>query len=440
MKSDIEIARSIELERIEKIAEKAGVPVESINNYGKNIAKVNEKLIDEEKIKKIMMVIPQMIDDSVPIGPDDSCNVEVQRFGDATVPEFEIPYHTEIMERFDGIDMDAAGRVAGNGFYYLVGDIARLHEGIIAYARDFMIGKGFTYCIPPFMIRSSVVTGVMSFAEMENMMYKIEGEDLYLIGTSEHSMIGRYIDQMIDEETLPQTLTSYSPCFRKEKGAHGIEERGVYRIHQFEKQEMIVICKPEDSMMWFDKLWKNAPTAIEMEHYGFVHAHNDHFRDGLTAIEAFKRCHATFAGFHGYPRKWLENEFYLTEYCANRLGYWYFITGACIPELTDTAYNIITLDMENRGWARAYWPYDLKLRLKNEEGSYIIPLDADNREWLPDNPFTIDLRVDARGVPAGEYDVSIGLFEGERPIKLAIKETALDEGFYTIGRTAVRTV
>ena len=203
-----------------------------------------------------MMVIPQMIDDSVPIGPDDSCNVEVQRFGDATVPEFEIPYHTEIMERFDGIDMDAAGRVAGNGFYYLVGDIARLHEGIIAYARDFMIGKGFTYCIPPFMIRSSVVTGVMSFAEMENMMYKIEGEDLYLIGTSEHSMIGRYIDQMIDEETLPQTLTSYSPCFRKEKGAHGIEERGVYRIHQFEKQEMIVICKPEESMEWYDKMWK----------------------------------------------------------------------------------------------------------------------------------------------------------------------------------------
>ena len=190
----------------------------------------------------------------------------------------------------------------------------------------------------------------------------------------------------------------------------------------------------------FDRLWKNAPTAIEMEHYGFVHAHNDHFRDGLTAIEAFKRCHATFAGFHGYPRKWLENEFYLTEYCANRLGYWYFITGACIPELTDTAYNTITLDMENRGWARAYWPFDLKLRLKNEEGSYIIPLDAENREWLPDTPFTLDLRVDARGVPAGEYDVAVGLFEGERPVKLAIKETALDEGFYTIGRTAVRTV
>ena len=237
--------------------EEANALKEQVKKNAARLAELEEKETAlAEEIKKIMMVIPQMIDDSVPIGPDDSCNVEVQRFGDATVPEFEIPYHTEIMERFDGIDMDAAGRVAGNGFYYLVGDIARLHEGIIAYARDFMIGKGFTYCIPPFMIRSSVVTGVMSFAEMENMMYKIEGEDLYLIGTSEHSMIGRYIAQMIDEETLPQTLTSYSPCFRKEKGAHGIEERGVYRIHQFEKQEMIVICKPEESMEWYDKMWK----------------------------------------------------------------------------------------------------------------------------------------------------------------------------------------
>ena len=211
----------------------------------------------EEEIKKIMMVIPQMIDSSVPIGKDDSENVEITRYGEPVVPDFEIPYHTEIMEAFNGIDLDAARRVAGNGFYYLMGDIARLHSAVIAYARDFMINRGFTYCVPPFMIRSDVVTGVMSFAEMESMMYKIEGEDLYLIGTSEHSMIGKFIDQIIPEEKLPQTLTSYSPCFRKEKGAHGIEERGVYRIHQFEKQEMIVICKPEDSMMWFDKLWQN---------------------------------------------------------------------------------------------------------------------------------------------------------------------------------------
>ena len=211
-----------------------------------------------ERIKTIMMTIPNMIDPSVPIGPDDSCNVEVQRFGEPVVPDFDIPYHTEIMESFDGIDMDAAGRVSGNGFYYLMGDIARLHSAVTAYARDFMIGKGFTYCIPPFMIRSNVVTGVMSFAEMDAMMYKIEGEDLYLIGTSEHSMIGKFIDQMIPESKLPQTLTSYSPCFRKEKGAHGIEERGVYRIHQFEKQEMIVVCKPEESMDWYNKLWKNS--------------------------------------------------------------------------------------------------------------------------------------------------------------------------------------
>ena len=211
----------------------------------------------EEKIKKIMMVIPNIIDPSVPIGKDDSENVEIQKFGDPMVPDFEIPYHTEIMERFDGIDMDAAGRVAGNGFYYLMGDIARIHSAVLAYARDFMINRGFTYCIPPFMIRSNVVTGVMSFAEMESMMYKIEGEDLYLIGTSEHSMIGKFIDTITPESELPKTLTSYSPCFRKEKGAHGIEERGVYRIHQFEKQEMIVVCKPEDSMMWYDKLWQN---------------------------------------------------------------------------------------------------------------------------------------------------------------------------------------
>ena len=211
----------------------------------------------EEEIRKRMMVIPNIIDPSVPIGKDDSENVEIKRYGEPAVPDFEIPYHTEIMEKLHGIDMDAAGRVAGNGFYYLMGNIARLHSAVLSYARDFMIGRGFTYCIPPYMIRSNVVTGVMSFAEMDAMMYKIEGEDLYLIGTSEHSMIGKFIDTLIPEEELPKTLTSYSPCFRKEKGAHGIEERGVYRIHQFEKQEMIVVCKPEDSMMWFDKLWQN---------------------------------------------------------------------------------------------------------------------------------------------------------------------------------------
>ena len=210
-----------------------------------------------EKIKEIMMTIANIIDPSVPIGKDDSENVEIERFGEPVVPDFEIPYHTEIMEKFDGIDLDAARDVAGNGFYYLMGDIARLHSAVISYARDFMIDRGFTYCVPPFMIRSNVVTGVMSFDEMDAMMYKIEGEDLYLIGTSEHSMIGKFIDKILPEEKLPQTLTSYSPCFRKEKGAHGIEERGVYRIHQFEKQEMIVVCKPEESKMWFDKLWQN---------------------------------------------------------------------------------------------------------------------------------------------------------------------------------------
>mgnify|MGYP002510839001 FL=1 len=210
-----------------------------------------------DKSLKIMMTIPNIIDPSVPIGKDDSENVEVQKYGEPVIPDFEIPYHTEIMERFNGIDLDSARKVAGNGFYYLMGDIARLHSAVISYARDFMINRGFTYCVPPFMIRSNVVTGVMSFAEMDAMMYKIEGEDLYLIGTSEHSMIGKFIDTVIQEEELPKTLTSYSPCFRKEKGAHGIEERGVYRIHQFEKQEMIVVCKPEDSKMWFDKLWQN---------------------------------------------------------------------------------------------------------------------------------------------------------------------------------------
>ena len=209
-----------------------------------------------ERIRTIMLTIPNIIDDSVPIGPDDSCNVEVERFGEPLVPDFPIPYHTEIMESFDGVDMDAAGRVSGNGFYYLMGDIARLHSAVLAYARDFMIGKGFTYCIPPFMIHGNVVEGVMSQTDMDAMMYKIEGEDLYLIGTSEHSMIGKFIDQMIPEAKLPQTLTSYSPCFRKEKGAHGIEERGVYRIHQFEKQEMIVVCKPEDSKAWYEKMWR----------------------------------------------------------------------------------------------------------------------------------------------------------------------------------------
>ena len=211
----------------------------------------------DEKIRNIMLIIPNIIDPSVPIGKDDSENVEIQKYGEPVVPDFEVPYHADIMDRFNGLDLDAARRVAGNGFYYLMGDIARLHSAVISYARDFMIDRGFTYCIPPFMIRSEVVTGVMSFAEMDAMMYKIEGEDLYLIGTSEHSMIGKFIDTITPEEQLPQTLTSYSPCFRKEKGAHGIEERGVYRIHQFEKQEMIVVCKPEDSMMWYDKLWQN---------------------------------------------------------------------------------------------------------------------------------------------------------------------------------------
>ena len=236
-------------------AEKAKAQVKEFSDELAALEKQEEEL--SEKVKKIMMTIPNIIDPSVPIGKDDSENVEITRYGEPVVPDFEIPYHSEIMERLNGIDLDSARRVAGNGFYYLMGDIARLHSAVLAYARDFMIDRGFTYCIPPYMIRSNVVTGVMSFAEMDAMMYKIEGEDLYLIGTSEHSMIGKFIDTIVPEEQLPKTLTSYSPCFRKEKGAHGIEERGVYRIHQFEKQEMIVVCKPEESKMWFDKLWQN---------------------------------------------------------------------------------------------------------------------------------------------------------------------------------------
>lgn len=237
-----------EAEQIKEEIAKKGTKIEDLSKREKEV---------EEELTKVMMVIPNIIDPSVPIGKDDSENVEVERFGDPNVPDFEIPYHTEIMEALKGIDLDSARKVAGNGFYYLMGDIARLHSAVISYARDFMIERGFTYCVPPFMIRSDVVSGVMSFAEMESMMYKIEGEDLFLIGTSEHSMIGKFIDTILPEKTLPQTLTSYSPCFRKEKGAHGIEERGVYRIHQFEKQEMIVVCKPEESPIWFDKLWQN---------------------------------------------------------------------------------------------------------------------------------------------------------------------------------------
>ena len=238
-------------EEAEEVKRQVAASADRINELSAEEAEV------EEKLKTNMMVIPNIIDPSVPIGKDDSENVEIERFGEPVVPDFEIPYHTEIMESFNGIDLDSARKVAGNGFYYLMGDIARLHSAVIAYARDFMINRGFTYCVPPFMIRSNVVTGVMSFAEMDSMMYKIEGEDLYLIGTSEHSMIGKFIDTIIPEEELPKTLTSYSPCFRKEKGAHGSEERGVYRIHQFEKQEMIVVCKPEESKMWYEKLWKN---------------------------------------------------------------------------------------------------------------------------------------------------------------------------------------
>ena len=242
----------------QKKFEEAEAVKKEVSSFADRIEELSSREKEvEERIRTIMMTIPNIIDPSVPIGEDDSHNVEIEKFGEPVVPDFEIPYHTEIMESFNGIDLDAAGRVAGNGFYYLMGDIARLHSAVISYARDFMIDRGFTYCVPPFMIRSNVVTGVMSFAEMDAMMYKIEGEDLYLIGTSEHSMIGKFIDQIIPEEELPKTLTSYSPCFRKEKGAHGIEERGVYRIHQFEKQEMIVVCKPEESKMRYDRLWQN---------------------------------------------------------------------------------------------------------------------------------------------------------------------------------------
>ena len=237
-----------EAEEVKKEVAASGAKIDELSAREKEV---------EEKIITIMMTIPNIIDPSVPVGKDDSENVEIERFGEPVVPDYEVPYHAEIMESFDGLDLDSARKVAGNGFYYLMGDIARIHSAVISYARDFMINKGFTYCVPPFMIRSDVVTGVMSFAEMDAMMYKIEGEDLYLIGTSEHSMIGKFIDTILPEDTLPRTLTSYSPCFRKEKGAHGLEERGVYRIHQFEKQEMIVVCKPEDSKMWFDKLWQN---------------------------------------------------------------------------------------------------------------------------------------------------------------------------------------
>ena len=266
IKQEVEVLRAEKNKASKEIgAMMAQKKLEEAEALKKKVAESNGRINElseeekevEEKIKKNMMIIPNIIDPSVPIGKDDSENVEVERFGEPVVPDFEIPYHTDIMESFNGIDLDAARKVAGNGFYYLMGDIARLHSAVIAYARDFMINRGFTYCVPPFMIRSNVVTGVMSFAEMDAMMYKIEGEDLYLIGTSEHSMIGKFIGTTLDKAELPQTLTSYSPCFRKEKGAHGIEERGVYRIHQFEKQEMIVVCEPEDSKEWYDKLWKN---------------------------------------------------------------------------------------------------------------------------------------------------------------------------------------
>ena len=252
------ISKSIGMLMAQGKRDEAEIAKKQVSEQAERLAECEAKEAElEERIKTIMMTLPNIIDPSVPIGKDDSENVEVEKFGEPLVPDFDIPYHTEIMERFAGIDLESAGRVAGNGFYYLMGDIARVHSAVISYARDFMIDRGFTYCIPPFMIRSNVVTGVMSFAEMDAMMYKIEGEDLYLIGTSEHSMIGKFIDQIIPEAELPYTLTSYSPCFRKEKGAHGLEERGVYRIHQFEKQEMIVVCKPEESPMWFDKLWQN---------------------------------------------------------------------------------------------------------------------------------------------------------------------------------------
>ena len=309
---------------------------EEVAANAKRLSELEEQEKDlYEKGVKIMLIIPNIIDPSVPIGKDDSENVEIEKFGDPVVPDFEIPYHTDIMERFNGVDIDAAGRVAGNGFYYLMGDIARLHSAILSYGRDFMIDRGFTYCIPPYMIRSRVVSGVMSFAEMDAMMYKIEGEDLFLIGTSEHSMIGKFIDQIVPESELPKTLTSYSPCFRKEKGAHGIEERGVYRIHQFEKQEMIVVCKPEDSPMWFDKLWQNTV---------------DFFRSMDIPVRTIECCSGDLAD--------LKVKSYDVEAWSPRQKK-YFEVGSC----------------SNLGDAQAR---RLKIRIQAEDGSKYLPHTLNN--------------------------------------------------------------
>ena len=316
--------------------EEAQAKKEEVSANSKRLAELEELEKDlEAKATKIMYVIPNIIDPSVPIGKDDSENVEVTKYGDPVVPDYEIPYHTDIMERFNGIDIDSAGRVAGNGFYYLMGDIARLHSAILSYGRDFMIGRGFTYCIPPYMIRSNVVAGVMSFAEMDAMMYKIEGEDLFLIGTSEHSMIGKFIDQIVPESELPKTLTSYSPCFRKEKGAHGIEERGVYRIHQFEKQEMIVVCKPEDSPMWFDKLWQNTV---------------DFFRSMDIPVRTIECCSGDLAD--------LKVKSYDVEAWSPRQKK-YFEVGSC----------------SNLGDAQAR---RLKIRIQAEDGSKYLPHTLNN--------------------------------------------------------------
>ncbi|MCR4851733.1 MAG: serine--tRNA ligase [Lachnospiraceae bacterium] len=316
--------------------EEAQAKKEEVSANSKRLAELEELEKDlEAKATKIMYVIPNIIDPSVPIGKDDSENVEVTKYGDPVVPDYEIPYHTDIMERFNGIDIDSAGRVAGNGFYYLMGDIARLHSAILSYGRDFMIDRGFTYCIPPYMIRSNVVAGVMSFAEMDAMMYKIEGEDLFLIGTSEHSMIGKFIDQIVPESELPKTLTSYSPCFRKEKGAHGIEERGVYRIHQFEKQEMIVVCKPEDSPMWFDKLWQNTV---------------DFFRSMDIPVRTLECCSGDLAD--------LKVKSYDVEAWSPRQKK-YFEVGSC----------------SNLGDAQAR---RLKIRIQAEDGSKYLPHTLNN--------------------------------------------------------------
>ncbi len=316
--------------------EEAQAKKEEVSANSKRLAELEELEKDlEAKATKIMYVIPNIIDPSVPIGKDDSENVEVTKYGDPVVPDYEIPYHTDIMERFNGIDIDSAGRVAGNGFYYLMGDIARLHSAILSYGRDFMIDRGFTYCIPPYMIRSNVVAGVMSFAEMDAMMYKIEGEDLFLIGTSEHSMIGKFIDQIVPESELPKTLTSYSPCFRKEKGAHGIEERGVYRIHQFEKQEMIVVCKPEDSPMWFDKLWQNTV---------------DFFRSMDIPVRTIECCSGDLAD--------LKVKSYDVEAWSPRQKK-YFEVGSC----------------SNLGDAQAR---RLKIRIQAEDGSKYLPHTLNN--------------------------------------------------------------